>query len=352
MDQVLEIATSIAGTPLRAQAVGFADDLSAGKTNVYRDPVQHAGSPDLLEYLRLEQKIGAHSLVDIGLSGAFAFFLLRKTTGKPPTGKTSTVGLARLEYWIASHPDCYETIMDVVNHALGAVGYSCSCTNKRNFKRFMVSFNGISRPNSHYDQSKYIDPNFFRLIWDFHPRGRIISFANKKQGLFLENCGHEFCSQTMCGNVTLTDRSSQRLLHQGWDCRERVQGCALVTAILDMSLNVNFTELIAVLNEDEGSTLYQQALTNKMKTFVDIELSKMMNDENENLTEATLSSAQQTQNEVFANSWGVAFENEIGANIDAANAVDQLTNEYLLKRFRFLSSVKSLQASLAACNIF
>lgn len=192
-------------------------------------------------------------------------------------------------------------------------------------KKLLITFPGRSFPNSHSDAGQVAVDNC-RVLWDFHPRGRILSVSNKTYGLFLENCGVEFCSQTMCGNIPYG--GGQKFLHQGWDCRERRAGCAMVTALLDLKADGPIPAVentIAAMN----SEAFGNALIKRMESFVRNEMRTLKNYPN------NLQQSQMEQNKKLMRIWNAKFQQPFPNGLDEELYLDTETNNYL--RFVFNS---------------
>lgn len=255
--------------------------------------------------------IGAHSQLNIDLSGSFLFFLLKKYSYNWTDASTTP-------YSSATHPQrmqsstvsggCFKKLYEIVTTALQfAFGVGTNVTvvdRSRGFKNMLISFPGICIPRTHSDghTGKPIPGICFRMIWDFRPRGRILSI-NDNNGIFLENCGHEVCPMKMCGNDPLVN--GERLKHQGWDCAEKnINTVPLATSIFDIYVQgADHDALLRAFNSVE----YQTSVTNQMKKYVLDEMTTLF-DNNRDFSLDDLINMQHDQNEALRTKWNGLFE--------------------------------------------
>jgi hypothetical protein len=282
--------------------------------------------------------IGGHAQVNVGLSGAFSFFIVRESAIQFSRQTSNFQGRtlnARIEGAMTDVQ--HSRLLEILNQALSDYGSNLLFKfRKHTTKKLLITFNKRSFPNSHSDsKSNKGKVNDCRILWDFHPRGRILSVYTKEYGLFLENCGIEFCSREMCGRVeypgAVGNLTERKLQHQGWDCRNRASGCALVTALLDLEIVGNGStdafvpEVITAIN----SKKFRSAISNGMNSYVKEKMNYWKTLQ-PNLTEEELRNSQVSQNEYLMGEWCRIFEGAQppnGQTIDLYSDVS--TNDYL-----------------------
>lgn len=268
------IGHSISGKSLDVIPVMFekTDKNDKRKSSTHRTPKDQQNEIVQLKdfkYLKMKRPIGAHAQVDVGLSGACCFLFLDELIDGLGWHKVGSSDIRLQSPLRAEHiNNCFiKMVPDVLSEMLGKpveINFS-------GFANVMVSFKDKCYPPSHSDGAAVKDKkeklNMFRFIWDFHPRGRILSLRTQKYGLFLENCGHHICTQVMCGNIPYKKNSKGVdvcLQHQGWDNRPREATCALVTIIMDInvsSVSDVTRQLLELCNDDVYKTRIQKELT-------------------------------------------------------------------------------------------
>jgi hypothetical protein len=245
------------------------------------------GRFDFLHNLAINSgTIAAHAQVNSGLSGAFSFFLMReddvilrweKQSGITSTGLTKP---ARLEGIMGDA--VAQVCLAMLNAAMTSIpagmhfSFQFRENNLRTSQKLMVTLRGLSYPNSHSDGKEEGPVDECRILWDLHPRGRILSVYTQEYGVFLENCGVEFCSQTMCGRKTMPGNhmniAASKLQHQGCDdCPARPTGCPMVTALFDLRVVRNDGQPINNLDDVMNAinqTQFKNALKQEMEDYV------------------------------------------------------------------------------------
>jgi hypothetical protein len=259
----------------------FAGEILGGRFNYLNDLGVNRG------------KIAAHAQVNAGLSGAFSFFLLcdrdviswwKAVTGHTFSGETNA---ARLEGMMSRN--AADQCLDMLNIAMRSIPETQYLTfefrrnNASNNQILLFTLPELSRPNSHCDGKEEGPTNQCRILWDLHPRGRILSVYNQDYGVFLENCGVEFCSQIMCGRQEMRKmpadhkyvKAANKLEHQGWDdCRHREKGCPMVTALLDLKIvgPDPTNDLVGSVMTAINSDTFQNVLKQEMERYVIIRM--------------------------------------------------------------------------------
>lgn len=105
----------------------------------------------------------------------------------------------------------------ILNETLGAATEKkFSFDLLRSKQLLLVSFPNMRFPNSHVDESTNDTNQYYRILWDFHLRGRILSVVGSIYGVFLENCRVEICSRKICDINPM--QNNVKVTHQGWDC--------------------------------------------------------------------------------------------------------------------------------------
>lgn len=203
------VCKNISGKVMRAFPVHL-ENMPNHNKEMHRTPtIIAAVNQDALDFAEsIESEIGAHAEINKELSSAFAFLLLACGDKKAyqmdiSTDKTwsiisgNSVGSrarpARMEIKMKVDGD----VAKVLHKAFESIKFKE--TNRSAV--LMISFNGQAFPNSHKDDGP--NKKHFRVLWDFHSRGRILSVPHKNIGVFLENCGLELCSLKMCGNESM-----------------------------------------------------------------------------------------------------------------------------------------------------
>lgn len=222
------------------------------------------------------QLLGAHSSVNIELSAAFIFFILYedwknsqnwKNFGWTRQGKKQPIRLEASKFRSKIMIEVLQRSLDPSDNPR----YKLNVTGK---KLLLVTFPGESKTYRHTDNN---EANI-RTLWDFHLRGRVLS-SNKPpyHGLYIENCGVEVCSRTMCGiePIKVYGGEDIKVHHQGWDRHhDNNHKYALVTARLDF--------LIPEFDDDDvlnafGSPEFNTALSANMLDFVNTKMIDFIN---------------------------------------------------------------------------
>jgi hypothetical protein len=305
MEAVVQLGKSISGDALSVVPVHLSN-YHATKGPTYRTPEPlKAHEVDLADFEKFERQdkkpIGTHAQLDFGMSGLCSFFILqdllfdhdpskqllriKEQEGRRVT--SDTTNMARLEYTLTDER-IRETMLRSIEDVLEDFGITIVYDS---FLKLMVSFHDKCFPGSHSDAGKNVEPNQFRMLWDFHPRGRIISFPDDPYGLFLENCGVHICSKVMCGNLGYTTRTvlGDKLMHQGWDNRTDRGDCALLTAIIDFTVDTcnPMKELGLKKVVDKGAMeerlffvashpSFQQRMTERVEELLKVAMTKLI----------------------------------------------------------------------------
>jgi hypothetical protein len=289
------IAESICGKSLAVVPVICVDVTKIKEIDVQTLTLQRDVLQEFYQQFLMRVPIGAHCLINEGLSGAFAHFMLNRFPmgdieefkGPPNDVIPSRLQVKLGRFGIRDH------LVDMINKALQTVTSSRTdgplnllVEKESYFFELLISFHHRNFPKPHKDgaTSKRIRHDHeVRILWDFHPRGRCL-FLNKllttwdEHGIFVENCGIEVCCNEMCGNKPLESAANVNIhekyfFHRGWDRRAIDDTCPLTTAVLDLRVNNGtVNELLGVMNSPdfckELSQLMESYVTQSFEEFM------------------------------------------------------------------------------------